>query len=106
MSAGGKPGVGSSNCRRQPDGPHTYHGPGADLGVVAAVASSVRNRGLVDATATFGEVGLSGEVRGTPQAPLRLLRTYEFAYSAQGDDRQYGQLALLGTQLLWTREPG
>jgi DNA repair protein RadA/Sms len=42
--------------------------PAADLGVVAAVASSVRNRGLLPATATFGEVGLSGEIRGIPQA--------------------------------------
>ena len=37
--------------------------PAADLSVVAAVASSVRNRGLVAAaTAVFGEVGLSGEI--------------------------------------------
>ena len=42
--------------------------PAADLSVVAAVASSVRNRGLAPATAVFGEVGLSGEIRGIPQA--------------------------------------
>lgn len=36
---------------------------------------------------------------------MRVLRTYEFAYSANGDDRQHGELALLGTQLLWAREP-
>jgi hypothetical protein len=36
---------------------------------------------------------------------MRLQRTYEFAYSAHGDDRQLGRLALLGTQLLWTDEP-
>jgi DNA repair protein RadA/Sms len=40
--------------------------PAADLSVVAAVASSVRNRGVPPATAMFGEVGLSGEVRGIP----------------------------------------
>src|SRR5678815_2620245 len=33
--------------------------PAADLSVVAAVASSVRNRGLSPSTAVFGEVGLS-----------------------------------------------
>ena len=46
--------------------------PAADLSVLAAVASSVRNRGLAPSTAVFGEVGLSGEVRGVPQAPLRI----------------------------------
>ena len=45
---------------------------GVGIGGVAAVASSVRNRGPLPATATFGEVGLSGEVRGIPQAALRI----------------------------------
>jgi DNA repair protein RadA/Sms len=39
--------------------------PAADLSVVAAVASSVRNRGVAPSTAMFGEVGLSGEVRAS-----------------------------------------
>ncbi len=42
--------------------------PAADLSVVAAVASSVRNRSLPASTVMFGEVGLSGEIRGIPQA--------------------------------------
>src|SRR6266498_5783200 len=46
--------------------------PASDLGVLAAVASSVRNRGLSPSTAVFGEVGLSGEIRGIPQAPIRI----------------------------------
>lgn len=37
---------------------------------------------------------------------MRLLRTYQFAYSARGDDRQLGELALLGRDLLWISEPG
>ena len=36
----------------------TIEEPAADLSVVAAVASSVRNRGLAPSTAVFGEVGL------------------------------------------------
>jgi len=36
---------------------------GTDLGVVAAVLSSLRNRALARRTAVVGEVGLSGEVR-------------------------------------------
>src|SRR5687768_16145082 len=36
--------------------------PAADLAIVAAVASSVRNRPIKTGTAVFGEVGLAGEV--------------------------------------------
>src|SRR6266545_3007080 len=46
----------------------TIEEPAADLAIVSAVASSVRNRPLLSATAVFGEVGLGGEVRGVPQA--------------------------------------
>ena len=46
--------------------------PAADLGVVAAVASSVRNRPVGSSTAVFGEVGLGGEVRAITQPALRL----------------------------------
>src|SRR6188508_322355 len=55
--------------------------PAADLSVVAAVASSVRNRSLPPATAMFGEVGLSGEVRGIPQAPLRIREAVQLGFT-------------------------
>jgi DNA repair protein RadA/Sms len=55
--------------------------PAADLSVVAAVASSVRNRGLSPSTAVFGEVGLSGEIRGIPQAPLRIRESVQMGFS-------------------------
>jgi len=55
--------------------------PAADLSVVAAVASSVRNRGLSPSTAVFGEVGLSGEIRGIPQAPLRIREAMQMGFS-------------------------
>jgi len=55
--------------------------PAADLSVVAAVASSVRNRGLSASTAVFGEVGLSGEIRGIPQAPLRIREAVQMGFS-------------------------
>ena len=55
--------------------------PAADLSVVAAVASSVRNRGLSPATAVFGEVGLSGEIRGIPQASLRIREAVQMGFS-------------------------
>ena len=50
----------------------TVNEPAADLGILAAVASSLRNRPVRSDTAMFGEVGLAGEVRGTPQAALRI----------------------------------
>ena len=47
----------------------TVDEPASDLGVLAAIASSVRNRVIPQTTAMFGEVGLAGEVRGiTPGA--------------------------------------
>jgi DNA repair protein RadA/Sms len=46
--------------------------PAADLGVMAAVLSSVRNAPVEPTWAFFGEVGLGGEVRGVPQAEKRL----------------------------------
>ncbi|MDQ4122477.1 MAG: DNA repair protein RadA [Acidobacteriota bacterium] len=45
--------------------------PAADLGVVAAIASSYRNLTVPPDVAVFGEVGLTGEVRGTLQAQAR-----------------------------------
>ena len=45
--------------------------PAADLGVIAAIASSFRNLQIPPDTAVFGEVGLTGEVRGVLQAETR-----------------------------------
>jgi DNA repair protein RadA/Sms len=59
----------------------TVEEPAADLSVVAAVASSVRNRGLAPATAVFGEVGLSGEIRGIPQATLRIREAAQMGFT-------------------------
>ena len=59
----------------------TIDEPAADLSVVAAVASSVRNRALSDSTAVFGEVGLSGEIRGIPQAALRVKEAAQMGFS-------------------------
>jgi DNA repair protein RadA/Sms len=45
--------------------------PAADLGVLTAIASSFKNVPVDPHTAVFGEVGLTGEVRGTMQAAVR-----------------------------------
>ena len=45
--------------------------PAADLGVVTAIVSSFKNMVVDPHTAVFGEIGLTGEVRGAMQAPVR-----------------------------------
>ena len=55
--------------------------PAADLAVVAAVASSLRNRAVREHTAMFGEVGLAGEIRATTQAPLRLKEAAQMGFA-------------------------
>ena len=59
----------------------TVDEPAADLAVVAAVASSLRNRPIRQGTAVFGEVGLAGEVRGAPQAALRLREAAQMGFT-------------------------
>jgi len=49
----------------------TIEEPAADLAVLAAVASSLRNRPIPSDIVVFGEVGLAGEVRSIAQAALR-----------------------------------
>jgi DNA repair protein RadA/Sms len=44
----------------------------ADLPVLLAVLSSYRNRALAEKTVSFGEVGLSGEIRPVPNGEERL----------------------------------
>ena len=59
----------------------TIDEPAADLSVVAAVASSLRNRVIAQATAVFGEVGLAGEVRGITQAGLRVREAAQLGFA-------------------------
>ena len=46
--------------------------PAVDLGVVSAIASSFKNMTVDPHTAVFGEVGLTGEVRGAMQPGVRV----------------------------------
>jgi DNA repair protein RadA/Sms len=50
----------------------TIDEPAADLGIVAAIVSSYRNRAVAPDLVIFGEVGLAGEVRSTSQMSLRI----------------------------------
>src|SRR5207244_12849781 len=59
----------------------TIDEPASYLGVLAAIASSVRNRVIPATTAVFGEVGLAGEVRGIAHAPLRVREAAQMGFS-------------------------
>ncbi|HEX9901714.1 MAG TPA: DNA repair protein RadA [Acidobacteriota bacterium] len=50
----------------------TIDEPAADLAVIVAVVSSLKNKVVPPDVAVFGEVGLSGEVRSVSQPGLRL----------------------------------
>lgn len=55
--------------------------PAIDLGVLIAVASSLRNR-IIDAeTLVIGEVGLGGEVRSVPRMESRLKEASQMGFS-------------------------
>jgi DNA repair protein RadA/Sms len=58
----------------------TVDEPASDLGVLAAIASSVRNRVIPPTTAMFGEIGLAGEVRGITQAALRVREAAQMGF--------------------------
>ncbi len=46
--------------------------PGADLGVIASIASSFQDKVIDPELVIFGEVGLGGEIRGISQAEVRV----------------------------------
>jgi DNA repair protein RadA/Sms len=55
--------------------------PAVDLGLIAAVGSSARNRPVRPNTAVFGEVGLAGEVRGITQAGRRVREAAQMGFT-------------------------
>ena len=52
-----------------------------DLGIVAAVISSFKDLVVDEKTLVFGEVGLSGEIRSVPQAPLRVKEARKLGFT-------------------------
>lgn len=55
--------------------------PAIDLGVAMAAASSFKNRVIDDKTIVFGEIGLSGEVRGVSQAAQRVAEAAKLGFT-------------------------
>jgi len=55
--------------------------PAADLAVLLAVSSSMRNRPLPRGLVVFGEVGLAGEIRPAPRGQERLRESAKLGFS-------------------------
>jgi DNA repair protein RadA/Sms len=55
--------------------------PAIDLGIISTVASSFLNKPIPADTVTFGEAGLSGEIRGVGQTELRLKEAKKLGFS-------------------------
>ncbi|MEP7214353.1 MAG: DNA repair protein RadA [Acidobacteriota bacterium] len=79
--------------------------PAVDLGVVAAIASSFRNLQIPPETAVFGEVGLTGEVRGVLQAQARAreAQTLGFKKLILPASNRSGLEKLLGIRVIGVR---
>lgn len=58
----------------------TLNEPAADLGVVMAVISCLKNRAIPSDVSIFGEVGLSGEVRSVSQPLARLKEAHSLGF--------------------------
>ncbi|MBI5739169.1 MAG: DNA repair protein RadA [Nitrospirae bacterium] len=55
--------------------------PAIDMGIIAAIASSFKNNTIEATTFTFGEIGLSGEVRGISQAETRIKEAVKLGFT-------------------------
>lgn len=55
--------------------------PAIDLGIAMAVASSFKNRPIDDRMAAFGEIGLSGEVRGVSMIEQRIQEAAKMGFT-------------------------
>ncbi len=55
--------------------------PAIDLGIISTVASSFLNKPIPMDIVTFGEAGLSGEIRGVGQTELRLKEAKKLGFS-------------------------
>lgn len=54
--------------------------PAVDMGVIGAIVSSFKNKAIEPGTFTFGEVGLSGELRPVSQAGVRVKEAMKLGF--------------------------
>jgi DNA repair protein RadA/Sms len=79
--------------------------PAADLGIIAAIASSYRNLQIPPETAVFGEIGLTGEVRGVLQAQTRAREAHTLGFKKLilPESNKKGLEKLLGIRVVGVR---
>jgi len=79
--------------------------PAVDLGLVTAIASSFRNQPIDAHTAVFGEVGLTGEVRGASQASVRAREAQALGFQriVMPASNTFGLEKLLGLRVVGVR---
>jgi DNA repair protein RadA/Sms len=79
--------------------------PGVDLGIIASIASSFRDKLIDPETVVFGEVGLGGEVRGISQPEVRVKESSRLGFRRcllpkQNQDKMKG---IQGIELIGVR---
>ncbi len=79
--------------------------PGVDLGIIASIASSFRDKLIDPETVVFGEVGLGGEVRGISQPEVRVKESSRLGFKRcllpkQNQDKMKG---VKGIELIGVR---
>ncbi|MBI3604127.1 MAG: DNA repair protein RadA [Nitrospirae bacterium] len=86
----------------------TIDEPAIDLGIVAAVTSSLREKPIDHRTVVLGEVGLGGEVRAISQAELRIREAAKMGFQrCVLPERNLLKLEpIAGMELLGVREVG
>ncbi|OHE22241.1 MAG: DNA repair protein RadA [Syntrophobacterales bacterium RBG_19FT_COMBO_59_10] len=73
--------------------------PAIDLGIVAAMASSFLDRPIAAGTAVFGEVGLTGEIRGISQTGVRIKEAARMGFTRCIFPRTHSHEALPETRM-------
>jgi DNA repair protein RadA/Sms len=79
--------------------------PAVDVGIVAAIVSSFRDKPVDELTTVMGEVGLTGEVRAVPQVGLRLkeARKLGFARSVIPNGNRTEEISVEGLEVVTVR---
>jgi DNA repair protein RadA/Sms len=78
--------------------------PAADVGILLAAVSSVKNQALPPEVAVFGEVGLSGEIRSVTQPVLRVKEAASMGFKMvvlpQGNKSRVSQERIAGVEIV------
>jgi len=78
----------------------TLEEPGTDLGVALAIASSFRNRPLLERTLAIGEIGLSGAIRRVRRLEARVREAARLGFARVGvPATQAGEAAVAGIEV-------